>query len=111
MTLTLHYLMTLTLHYLMTPTEIDQQLDTWNTQVKRASNKYIPTIKHRVLPGIAPTQEIIEQQNIIQLYHMITHTFGPSPILGQLISSAKKHLNQAYIHHTKPHTHPIHTPH
>ena len=82
---------------LMTPTEIDQQLDIWNTQVKRASNKYIPTIKHRVLPGIAPSQEIIEQQNIIQLYHMITRTFGPSPILGQLISSAKKHLNQAYI--------------
>ena len=47
-------------------TEIDTLAEKWTKQIVTAGNKHIPTLTHRVIPGIKPGQDIIDLENNIQ---------------------------------------------
>jgi len=76
--------------------DIDRHLEHWTTLTTDASNTHIPTITHRVTPGVKPTHTI---RTLQVLHDNVTHeiaTRGPSHELYQLLNTYRHQLNNEY---------------
>ena len=80
----------------LTPNEIDTLAENWTQRIVDSADKHIPTLTHRVIPGIKPGQDILNLENEIQLYQNILTTFGAHPLIYSILTSAKKQLNKLY---------------
>ena len=80
----------------LTPNEIEELTDNWTQQITKAGDKHIPTLTHRVLPGIKPDQDILELEHEIMMYEHILQTFGHHQLTYHLLLTAKETLNKKY---------------
>ena len=80
----------------LTPQEIDTLAENWTQQITTAADKHIPTMTHRVIPGIKPGQDIINLENDIQTYQNILTRLGSHPPIYSLLTSSRKQLNKLY---------------
>ena len=76
--------------------DIDNYLDQWTTTIQKATERHIPTIKYRTIPGIKPTEEIRLLQ--IQYDAAITERTrtGPTIQINRLINDLKRRLADSY---------------
>ena len=59
--------------------EIDTHLEDWSKLIQDATDKFIPTISYRTLPGIKPNDYIKQIQ--LQYKESITHIYENGPSL------------------------------
>ena len=97
------YKQTLSQHTVPTQTdptleEIDTHLDNWTKHIQDATDTSIPTITHRIIPGIKPTHEtlLIQTQYQATLQHI--HTHGPSLALNRQLITLRQQLQTVYRH-------------
>jgi len=79
-----------------TKTDIDRHLDSWTDAVKNATEKHIPTISYRTIPGIRPTQEI----QILEIQHtdLMTEiqTNGPTADKYEQLRNLRTQIRDTY---------------
>jgi len=76
--------------------EIDDRLENWTKTVKDATDKHIPTIRHRTIPGIRKnrTIDLLEIQYQATLDYVATN--GPSPDLYRHINELRSDISNEY---------------
>ena len=76
--------------------EIDEYLDTWTNHVQTASDKNIPTLKYRTIPGVRPTNETrrIQQQYDALLLDIAYN--GPTLEKSRQVNALKRQLRLEY---------------
>ena len=80
----------------LTPHELDQATETWTKQVKQAMEDNVPLIKYRTVPGVKPTEEILETRRILAFLQNITTQICPTPELNRDINNYRKILAGQY---------------
>ena len=84
-----------TVHHL-TLNEIDNHLDTWTKAIVNASNRNIPTISYRIIPGIKPDQTTIELQHHYNALKQDIIQHGPSLQKYRTLIRLQHELNTHY---------------
>ncbi|NJL51981.1 MAG: hypothetical protein HC930_06695 [Hydrococcus sp. SU_1_0] len=76
--------------------EIDTYLQNWTQHIHDASNIAIPTITHRIIPGIKPNHETLIIQT--QYKHTLDYicSYGPSLALNRHLTSLRTQLQTIY---------------
>lgn len=76
--------------------EIDRYLENWTKLIQDATERAVPSIAHRIIPGIKPTHEtlLIQTQYQATLQHIATH--GPSIALNRQLIALRTQLQTAY---------------
>ena len=79
-----------------TKADIDRYLHAWTGKITLASTNHIPTLAHRIVPGVRPNNETnIVQQELNDIYNTIV-TYGPSLVLCRRLSFLKTQLRRLY---------------
>lgn len=79
-----------------TKADIDKHLDIWTNAIKSASDKHIPTLNYRVIPGIRATHDI---QSIEILYNSLINdikTTGPNYDKYTRLIELRRNMNDRY---------------
>ena len=76
--------------------EIDEHLDLWTKKVQAATEKSVPVLTHRIIPGVKPTPEIIQMQ--LRYRAILSHVqdVGSSQQIMRRIVDARRRLRNAY---------------
>lgn len=76
--------------------EIDQHITDWTNAITNASNKSIPTLTHRIIPGIKPNHQtlLIQTQYQHQLQDIINN--GPNLQKYRILNALRSQLNIQY---------------
>ena len=79
-----------------TPNDIDKALDTWNTHVNAASDRHIPTLQYRVVPGVKSTEttRLLQQQHDDLYQHIALH--GPNQLLINELTRLRREIRLEY---------------
>jgi hypothetical protein len=85
-----------TIDHSYTLEEIDRALEEWTSKIQQASQKYIPIISYRTIPGIKPNQEALNTQIIYQAAMDHMARTGPSRPLMSYITRLRNNLNTIY---------------
>ena len=59
-----------------TSSEIDTYLADWTSKVQQASDNHIPTLTHRITPGVKPTDDILWLQNQYKITYDLIRLHG-----------------------------------
>ena len=82
--------------HLLSPQEIDQLTEDWTNQIVQAGDKHIPTLTHRVIPGLQPGHDILTLEKEIEMYQNILSSLGPHRLTYSLLITARTQLNTLY---------------
>jgi len=76
--------------------EIDNRLDEWTKAVQDATDRHVPTIHHRTIPGLRKNHAI----SLLEIQYQTTldyiATYGPNPILYRRITELRHDIGQEY---------------
>lgn len=79
-----------------TKADIDSYLQVWTDKITLGTANHIPTLTHRIIPGVRPNNETnIVQQELNDIYNTIA-THGPSQALCRRLSLLKIDLRRLY---------------
>ena len=76
--------------------DIETHLKNWTKHVQNATETSIPTITHRIIPGIKPTHETLLIQTQYQSTLQYIRIHGPSLALNRQLISLREQLHTAY---------------
>lgn len=79
-----------------TKADIDKHLDSWTKSVQKASDKHIPVIKYRVIPGIRPTHDIQILEIIYRNLINDINTSGSNYNKYQRLTELRQDINEKY---------------
>ena len=79
-----------------TPQEIDEHLEIWTNKIKEATEKHIPVLTHRIIPGVKPTRQIINLQLRYEAIKNYIEEHGINPQIMQRITATRNQIRNAY---------------
>ena len=79
-----------------TTTEIDEHLEIWTNKIKEATQRYVPVLTHRIIPGVKPTRQLEMLQLRYQAIKDYIEEHGINPQIMQRINETRGLIRNAY---------------